>query len=264
MLNHKSNVKCIAVCFPGEQRIANGGEAKGSKAKEAQVKRTEVNINTVQGVSLSSASSAFQKQPLKVGGLILQQTKTSLPQQTLITQQEKDKQPKPTAVNALQQIILPALPTSKATQQSQLQPRFQQQKIILPQPSPTNVAFSTQFSQPQQTPNQQHVLLQLIKQHDDLHRLPNQNSAFGHDKQQLVTQQGQAPKLLPTTGPSPQAHSLSLSYPGFLTFSDPMALSGARVDMMKTTHLAPLPMVPLDSSQTGTKERAQVCPNKGL
>ena len=218
-----------------------------------------MNLSTVQqGVSSSSASSsAFQK---KVSGLILQQQgKTLLPQATLVSQQEKEKQQKPTQVNTLQQIIVPALPVSKATQQ-QLQPRFQpQQKIILPQPSPTSQAFSAQsFSQPQQTASQQHVLLQLIKQQDDLHR---QNSAFAHDKQQLGTQQAQAPKLLPTTVPSQQfsAHPLSLSYPGFLTFSDPMgALSGARVDMMKTTHLAPLSMVSLDSSQTGPKDRAQV------
>ena len=233
------------------------------------MKRPEVNQTTTQGVSSSSPSSAFQKQPLKVSGLIPQQAKTAVPPQALANQQDKvDKQHKQTPVNTLQQIIVPALPASKTTltQQHQLQPRFQpQQKIILPQPSPTSQGFSTQsFSQPQQTTSQQHVLLQLIKQKDDLQRLPNQNSAFSHDKQQLGAQQAQAQKLLPTTGPSQQqfsAHSLSLSYPGFLTFSDPMALSGARVDMMKTTHLAPLPMVSIDSSQAGPKDRAQVGSN---
>ena len=249
------------VSFSDERKIANGAEIKESKVKEPQVKRPEMNLSTVQqSVSSSSASpSTFQK---KVSGLVPQQQqgKAVLPQQTLISQQEKDKQQKPAQVNTVQQIIVPTLPVSKATQQ-QLQPRFQpQQKIILPQPSPTSQAFSTQSfaAQPQQTANQQHVLLQLIKQQDDLHR---QNSAFAHDKQQLGTQQAQAAKLLPSTVPSQQfsAHSLSLSYPGFLTFSDPMgALSGARVDMMKTTHLAPLSMVSLDNSQTGAKDRAQV------
>lgn len=241
--------------FFADERKTNGAEVKTSKAKEPQVKRPEVNLSTAQGVS-SSSTSAFQKQ--LVSSMVVQQAKPALPQQTIITQQEKEKQQIPTQVNTLPQIIVPALPVSKATQQ-QLQPRFQsQQKIILPQPSPTSQPFSTQsFSQPQQTASQQHVLLQLIKQQDDLHR---QNSAFTHDKQQLGAQQAQVPKLLPTTGPSQQftAHSLSLSYPGFVTFSDPMGASGARVNMMKTTHLTPLSMVSLDSSQTGPKDRAQV------
>ena len=243
--------------FFADERKTNGAEVKTSKAKEPLVKRPEVNLSTAQGVSSSSTSSAFQKQLPKVSGMVVQQSKPALPQQTIITQQEKEKQQMPAQVNTLQQIIVPALPVSKATQQ-QLQPRFQsQQKIILPQPSPTSQPFSTQsFSQPQQTASQ-HVLLQLIKQQDDLHR---QNSAFTHDKQQLGAQQAQAPKLLPTTGPSQQftAHSLSLSYPGFVTFSDPMGASGARVNMMKTTHLTPLSMVTLDSSQAGPKDRTQV------
>ena len=94
-----------------------------------------------------------------------------------------------------------------------------------------------------------------------MHRLSGQNSAFSHDKTQLGPQQVQAQKLLSSAVPTQQfaAHSLSLSaYPGFLTFSDPMSLSGARVDMMKATHLAPLQMVSLDSTQTGPKERSQV------
>ena len=214
----------------------------------------------------SLPSAASPKQSPKISGVILQPPqqqigKTALPQSTLVNQQEKEKQQqqKPTQVNQVQQIIVPtALTTSKASQQ--LQSRFQtQQKIILPQPSPASQTFSTQsFSQPQQTASQQHVLLQLIKQQEDLHR---QNSAFTHDKQQLGTQAVQASKLLPTSVPSQpfSAHSLSLPYPGFLTFSDPMAaLSGARVDLMKTTHLTPLTMVSLDSSQNGPTDRAQV------
>lgn len=238
--------------------MVNGGIAKDNKTKEPQVKRPETSFSSAQGISSSSPSSTLQKQSLNVGGLILQQPKTNSPQHI-----QQEKQFKPTQVNAtLQPIMVSALATSKPAQQqqqhqqSQLQPRFQQQKIILPQPSPTSVAFS----QPQQTPSQQHVLLQLIKQQEDHHRLPNQ-ATFGLDKQQLGTQQAQAAKLLPTTVPN-QGHSLSLSYPGFLTFTDQMALSGARVDMMKATHLAPLSMVSLDGSQAGAKDRAQVCPNK--
>ena len=179
--------------------------------------------------------------------------KLALVQPTLANNQEKEKQPQktPTQVNAVQQIIVPtAVAVSKATQA-----RFQaQQKILLPQPS-VSQTFSTQpFSQPQATASQQHVLLQLIKQQDDHHR---QNSAFAHDKHQLGTQQVQASKLLPASVPGQpfSAHSLSLSYPGFLTFSDPMA---ARVDMLKTTHLTPLSMVSLDTSQNGPKDRSQV------
>ena len=246
--------------------MVNGGVAKDITTKEPQAKRPETSFCSTQGISSSSPSLTLQKQSLNVGGLILQQPKTNSPQQI---QQERDKQFKPTQVNAtLQPVMVSALATSKPAQQqqqqqqqqqhqqSQLQPRFQQQKIILPQPSPTSVAFS----QPQQTPSQQHVLLQLIKQQDDHHRLPNQ-ATFGLDKQHLGAQQAQAAKLLPTTGPN-QGHSLSLSYPGFFTFTDQMALSGARMDMMKATHLAPLSMVSLDGSQAGTKDRAQVCPNK--
>lgn len=236
--------------------MVNGGVVKDKKTKEPQVKRPETSFSSVQGISSSSPSSTLQKQSLNVGGLVLQQPKTNSPQQI-----QQEKQFKPTQVNAtLQPIMVSSLATSKPAQQQQqqhqqpqLQPRFQQQKIILPQPSPTSVAFS----QAQQTPSQQHVLLQLIKQQEDHHRLPNQ-ATFGLDKQQLGTQQAQAAKLLPTTGPN-QGHSLSLSYPGFLTFTDQMALSGARVDMMKATHLAPLSMVSLDGSQAGTKDRAQVC-----
>ena len=203
--------------------MVNGGVAKDNKTKEPQVKRPETSFGSAPGISSSSPSSTLQKQSLNVGGLILQQPKTNSPQQI-----QQEKQFKPTQVNAtLQPIMVSALATSKPAQQqqqqqhqqSQLQPRFQQQKIILPQPSPTSVAFS----QPQQTPSQQHVLLQLIKQQEDHHRLPNQ-ATLGLDKQQLGTQQAQASKLLPTTGPN-QGHSLSLSYPGFLTFTDQTAIT---------------------------------------
>lgn len=249
----------------GERRIPNG-DAKSGKAKELQNKRPETNLNTV-----FSSSSAFQKQPMKVNSLLVQSPKTTLPQQTLTAQLDKDKQQKQTPVNALAQVIVPAQPASKTTQQQPqlqqqqpLQARFQHQhKIILPQPSPTTQGFSSpSFSpQPQQTASQQHVLLQLIQQQDDSHRLVGQNSAFSHDKAQLGSQPVQTQKLLPSSVPNQpfSAHSLSLSYPGaFLTFSDPMGLSGPRVDMMKATHLAPLQMVSLDNSQTGPKERSQV------
>ena len=253
-----------ATSVAGERRIPNG-EVKGSKTKDQQVKRPEANLNTAQTVS-----SSVQKQPVKVNSLLLQPTKTALAQQALLAQLDKDKQQKQAPLNALPQVIVPAQPTSKATQQQQqqqqqqLQARFQpQHKIILPQPSPTTQGFSTSSftSQPQQTANQQHVLLQLIQQQDDVHRLPGQNAAFSHDKTQLGAQQVQTQKLLPSTVPNQpfSAHSLSLSYPGtFLTFSDPMGLSGSRVDMMKAAHLAPLQMVTLDNSQTGPKERSQV------
>ena len=255
----------------GERRIPNG-EVKSGKAKELQSKRPETNLNTVQNVS--SLSSAFQKQPMKVNSLLVQSPKTSLSQQTLAAQLDKDKQQKQTPLNALAQVIVPAQPASKTTQQQPqlqqqqqqpLQARFQaQHKIILPQPSPTTQGFSspTFSSQPQQTASQQHVLLQLIQQQDDGHRLVGQNSAFSHDKAQLGSQPIQTQKLLPSSVPNQpfSAHSLSLSYPGaFLTFSDPMGLSGPRVDMLKATHLAPLQMVSLDSNpQTGPKERSQV------
>ena len=36
------------------------------------------------------------------------------------------------------------------------------------------------------------------------------------------------------------------------------------MDMMKTTHLAPLSMVPIDNNQAGPKERAQVGTFSGL
>ena len=252
----------------GERRIPNG-DVKGGKAKDQQGKRPETNLNTVQ--SVSSSPSSFQKQPVKVNSLLVQPTKTTLPQQTLVTQLDKDKQ-KQTPVNALTQVIVPAQPASKTTQQppqlqqqqQSLQARFQpQHKIILPQPSPTTQGFSTPSfsSQPQQTASQQHVLLQLIQQQDDGHRLVSQNSAFSHDKAQLGAQSVQTQKLLPSSVPNQpfSAHSLSLSYPGaFLTFSDPVGLSGPRVDMMKATHLAPLQMVSLDNNQTGPKERSQV------
>lgn len=252
----------------GERRIPNG-DVKGGKAKDQQVKRPEANLNIVQ--SVSSSSPSLQKQPVKVNSLLLQPTKTTLPQQTLLAQLDKDKQQKQAQVNALPQVIVPAQPTSKAAQQQQqqqqqqqLQARFQpQHKIILPQPSPTTQGFSASpfTSQPQQTTSQQHVLLQLIQQQDDAHRLTGQNATFSHDKTQLGAQQVQTQKLLPSTVPNQpfSAHSLSLSYPGtFLTFSDPMGLSGPRVDMMKAAHLAPLQMVSLDNSQTGSKERTQV------
>ena len=251
----------------GERRIPNG-DVKSGKAKELQSKRPETNLNTVQNVS--SSPSAFQKQPIKVNSLLVQSPKTTLPQQTLAAQLDKDKQQKQTPLNALAQVIVPAQPASKTTQQQPqlqqqpLQARFQpQHKIILPQPSPTTQGFSSPSfsSQPQQTASQQHVLLQLIQQQDDGHRLVGQNSAFSHDKAQLGSQPVQAQKLLPSSVPNQpfSAHSLSLSYPGaFLTFSDPMGLSGPRVDMMKATHLAPLQMVSLDSNQTGPKERSQV------
>lgn len=247
----------------GERRIPNG-DVKGSKAKEPQVKRPETNLNIVH--SVSSSSSSFQKQPVKVNSLLLQPTKTTLPHQAIVAQLDKDKQHKQAQLNVLPQVIMSAQPTSKTTQQQQqqqqLQSRFQpQQKILLPQPLTTTQGFSTpSYSQPQQTASQQRVLLQLIQQQDDHHRLPGQNSTFSHDKSQLGAQQIQTQKLLPSTVPNQpfSAHSLSLSYPGFLTFSEPMGLSGARVDMMKATHLAPLQMVSLDSSQTGAKERSQV------
>lgn len=180
--------------------------------------------------------------------------KLALPQPTLTNTQEKEKQHQKTLtqVNAVQQIIVPtAVAVSKATQ-----PRFQtQQKILLPQPPSVSQTFSTQpFSQAQPTANQQHVLFQFIKQQDDHHR---QNSAFAHDKHQLGSQPVQASKLLPASvsGQPFSAHSLSLSYPGFVTVTDPMA---ARVDMLKTTHLTPLSMVSLDTSQNGPKDRSQV------
>lgn len=252
----------------GERRMPNG-DTKSGKAKELQSKRPETNLNTVQNVS--SLSSAFQKQPIKVNSLLVQSPKTSLPQQALAAQLDKDKQQKQTALNALAQVIVPTQPASKTTQQQpqlqqqqSLQARFQpQHKIILPQPSPTTQGFSSPSfsSQPQQTASQQHVLLQLIHQQDDGHRLVGQNSAFSHDKAQLGSQPVQAQKLLPSSVPNQpfSAHSLSLSYPGtFLTFSDPMGLSGPRVDMLKATHLAPLQMVSLDNNQTGPKERSQV------
>lgn len=250
----------------GERRIPNG-DGKSGKAKDQQGKRPETNLNTIQSVS-----SSFQKQPVKVNSSLVQPTKTTLPQQTLVAQLDKDKHQKQTTVNALAQVIVPAQPASKTTQQqpqlqqqqSPIQARFQpQHKIILPQPSPTTQGFSTPSfsSQPQQTASQQHVLLQLIQQQDDGHRLVGQNSAFSHDKAQLGAQSVQTQKLLPSSVPNQpfSAHSLSLSYPGaFLTFSDPMGLSGPRVDMMKATHLAPLQMVSLDNNQTGPKERSQV------
>ena len=253
----------------GERRIPNG-EAKSGKAKEIQSKRLETNLNAVQ--SVSSTSPLFQKQPIKVNSLLVQPPKTTIPQQTLAAQLDKDKQQKQTPVNALAQVIVPAQLASKTTQQQPqlhqqqpLQARFQpQHKIILPQPSPTTQGFSSPSfsSQPQQTASQQHVLLQLIQQQDDGHRLVGQNSAFTHDKVQLGSQPVQTQKLLPSSVPNQpfSAHSLSLSYPGaFLTFSDPMGLSGPRVDMMKATpHLAPLQMVSLDNNQTGPKERSQV------
>ena len=249
----------------GERRIPNG-DVKSGKAKELQGKRPETNLNTAQ--SVSSSSPLFQKQPVKVNSLLVQPPKTTSAQQTLAAQLEKDKQ-KQTPVNALAQVIMPAQPTSKTTQQQlqqqqPLQARFQpQHKIILPQPSPTTQGFSSPSfsSQPQQTASQQHVLLQLIQQQDDGHRLVGQNSAFSHDKTQLGAQPVQTQKLLPSSVPNQpfSAHSLSLSYPGaFLTFSDPMGLSGPRMDMMKATHLAPLQMVSLDNNQTGPKERSQV------
>ena len=251
----------------GERRIPNG-EVKSGKAKELQSKRPEINLNTVQNVS--SSSSAFQKQPIKVNSLLVQPPKASLPQQTLAAQLDKDKQ-KQTPLNALAQVIVPAQPASKTTQQQlqqqqqqhqPLQARFQpQHKIILPQPSPTTQGFSSPSFSSQQTTSQQHVLLQLIQQQDDGHRLVGQNSAFSHDKAQLGSQPVQTQKLLPSSVPNQpfSAHSLSLSYPGaFLTFSDPMGLSGPRVDVLKATHLAPLQMVSLDNNQTGPKERSQV------
>ena len=245
----------------GERKIANG-DVKGGKAKEQQLKRSEVNLNTVQTL----ASSSLQKQAAKVNSLLLQPTKTTTPQQTFQAQLDKEKLQKQAQVNAVPQVLVSAQSTSKATQQQQqqLQARFQpQHKIILPQPSPTTQAFSTPSftSQPQQTASQQHVLLQLIQQQDDVHRLSGQTATFSHDKTQLAAQQVQTQKLLPTTVPNQtfSAHSLSLSYPGaFLTFSDPMGLSGARVDMMKAAHLAPLQMVSLENNQTGPKERSQV------
>ena len=255
----------------GERRIPNGN-VKSSKANELQSKRPETNLNTLQNVS--SSSSVFQKQPIKVNSLLVQAPKTSLPQQTLTAQLDKDKQQKQTPLNALAQVIVPAQPASKTTQQQQQQPQLQQQqplqarfqpqhKIILPQPSPTTQGFASPSfsSQPQQTASQQHVLLQLIQQQDDGHRLVGQNSAFSHDKAQLGSQPVQTQKLLPSSVPNQpfSAHSLSLSYPGaFLTFSDPLGLSGPRVDMLKATHLAPLQMVSLDNNQTGPKERSQV------
>ena len=255
----------------GEKEIPkiSNGDLKGGKNKEQQKKGPETNLNTA--LSTSSSSPSFQKQAVKASSLLVPTAvKTALPPQTLLAQQEKEKQQKQAQVNLMSQVIAPVHPTSKTTQQvqqqqqqqqqQQLQSRFQpQQKIILPQPLSTSQAFAApSFPQTQQTANQK-VLLQLIQQGDDMHRLSSQNAAFSHDKTQLVSQQVQAQKLLPGTVPAQQFATQSLSlpgYPGFLTFSDPR--TGARVDMMKTTHLAPLPMVSLDNNQTGPKERSQV------
>ncbi|PFX24569.1 protein AF-10-like [Stylophora pistillata] len=254
-----------------EKEIPNG-ELRGGKNKEQQNKRPETNLNTAP--STSSSSTSFQKQPVKVNSLLVPTaSKTALPPQTLLAQQEKEKQQKQAQVNVMSHVITSAHPTSKTTQQvqqqqvqqqqqqqQQLQSRFQpQQKILLPQPLPTSQAFAVpSFPQTPQKANQK-VLLQLIQQGDDIHRLSSQNSAFSHDKTQLVSQPVQAQKLLPGTVPTQQfaAPSLSLPYPGFLTFRDPMNLTGTRVDMMKAAHLAPLQMVSLDNSQTGPKERSQ-------
>lgn len=234
-----------------ERKTGNGTETKANKTKDSSARRLEPSLSSTQSVS-----SASPKQSPKVSGVLVQPQhpgKLALPQPTLANTQDKEKQHQrtPTQVNAVQQIIVPtAVAVSKATQ-----PRFQtQQKILLPQPPSVSQTFSTQpFSQAQPIATQQHVLLQLIKQQDDHHR---QNSAFAHDKHQLGTQQVQASKLLPASVPGQpfSAHSLSLSYPGFVTVTDPMA---ARVDMLKTTHLTPLSMVSLDTSQNGPKDRSQ-------
>ncbi|XP_015748782.1 PREDICTED: serine/arginine repetitive matrix protein 1-like [Acropora digitifera] len=234
-----------------ERKTGNGTETKANKIKDSSARRLEPSLSSTQIVS-----SASPKQSPKVSSVLVQPQhpgKLALPQPALANTQDKEKQHQktPTQVNAVQQIIVPtAVAVSKATQQ-----RFQtQQKILLPQPPSVSQTFSTQpFSQAQPTATQQHVLFQLIKQQDDHHR---QNSAFVHDKHQLGTQQVQASKLLPASVPGQpfSAHSLSLPYPGFVTVTDPMA---ARVDMLKTTHLTPLSMVSLDTSQNGPKDRSQ-------
>lgn len=234
-----------------ERKTGNGTETKANKTKDSSARRLEPSLSSTQ-----SLSSASPKQSPKVSSVLVQPQhpgKLALPQPALANTQDKERQHQktPTQVNAVQQIIVPtAVAVSKATQ-----PRFQtQQKILLPQPPSVSQTFSTQpFSQAQPIATQQHVLLQLIKQQDDHHR---QNSAFAHDKHQLGTQQVQASKLLPASVPGQpfSAHSLSLSYPGFVTVADPMA---ARVDMLKTTHLTPLSMVSLDTGQNGPKDRSQ-------